>query len=122
MNTTILAITVIAVALGTIMFRTSRPEMPFDQIRTLVRENGALLLDVRSSAEFAAGHVSGAVNIAHSLIASSQSLLPTDKSSPIVVYCLSGHRAQVAQQSLKSLGYTTVINAGSYAVVKNKLK
>ena len=82
----------------------------------LVREEGAVLLDVRSPEEFAEGHVEGAINIPHDQIdakaAEIDALQGGEKSKPIVVYCRSGKRAGVAKQSLLDGGRTQVTNLG----------
>lgn len=86
--------------------------------RRLVREEGALLLDVRSQAEFDEGHVDGAVLIPHDelaeRIAEVAAAQGNDKSKPIVVYCRSGGRAGKAKQTLKDAGYETVTNLGGF--------
>ncbi|MCA9658490.1 MAG: rhodanese-like domain-containing protein [Myxococcales bacterium] len=82
----------------------------------LVRQEGAVLLDVRSADEFAEGHVDGAVNIPHDQIdaraAEIDELQGGDKSKPIVAYCVSGRRAGIAKQSLMDQGRTKVTNLG----------
>ena len=73
-----------------------------------------IVIDVRSEAEFATGHVSGAINVPYDRIASSiASLAGVDKSHPIVVYCRSGARSAVAASILAELGYTQVVNGGA---------
>ena len=67
-----------------------------------------LILDVRSSREYVAGHVPGAINIPHNQLAGRLSELGIDKSDELVVYCLSGKRAAVAEQVLAQAGYTSV--------------
>jgi phage shock protein E len=37
-----------------------------------------------------------------------------DRAREIVLYCRSGQRSGLAQESLKALGYTRVFNAGGY--------
>lgn len=82
----------------------------------LVRQEGAVLLDVRSAEEFAEGHVDGAVNIPHDQIdaraAELDALQGGDKGKPIVAYCVSGRRAGIAKQSLMEQGRTQVTNLG----------
>ena len=67
-----------------------------------------LILDVRSPREYAAGHVPGAINIPHNQLASRLGELGIDKSDELVVYCLSGQRAAMAEQVLAQAGYTSV--------------
>ena len=73
---------------------------------------GALLVDVRSNAEFASGHIEGAVNIPVSEL---ETRLPElgAKQGSIVLYCRSGARSARAKRFLESQGYTTVANLGA---------
>jgi rhodanese-related sulfurtransferase len=65
------------------------------------------LLDIRSAADFAKGHIQGAVNVPFALVAKPENLMlyPTDK--PILVICYTGHTASVATGILNTLGYDT---------------
>ena len=71
----------------------------FEEQRILGR---AHVLDVRSAAEFEAGHVEGALHVPHTRIAVNVDRLPTDK--PLLVYCNSGARAAAAVSMLQRLG------------------
>jgi phage shock protein E len=66
---------------------------------------GALLLDVRTPAEFGPHHIKGAKNIPVQSLASRLGELPP-KSTPIVVYCQSGMRSSSAASLLRKDGYT----------------
>lgn len=85
---------------------------------TQLAKPGTLLIDVRSADEFASGALPGAHNISHEQIAEQISRLAPDKSAPIVLYCRSGRRSGLAQDSLQALGYQQVINAGSIDSLK----
>lgn len=74
----------------------------------------SLLIDVRSSEEFSAGALPGAIRIGHDEIAAQIASIAPDKDSPLVLYCRSGRRSGLAKQSLENLGYRQVINAGAY--------
>ena len=74
-------------------------------------DNGALLVDVRSPAEFNAGHLAGAINIDHEEIISRTSELG-DKDRVIIVYCRSGRRSGLAKEWLIEKGFTNVTNVG----------
>jgi rhodanese-related sulfurtransferase len=77
-----------------------------------------VLIDVREPAEYATGHLPGAINLprgvlefqihAHPAMGSttSQALAATDR--PLVLYCLSGGRAALATDSLQQLGFSQV--------------
>lgn len=81
------------------------------QARELV-ENGALLLDVRTSAEFGGGHIPGAKNIS---VAELQNRISEvgDKDRTVVVYCRSGNRSARAKRMLEQAGFRDVKNLGA---------
>ncbi len=62
------------------------------------------VLDVRTPAEYAEGHVPGAVNVPHDQVASRLAEIPKDKD--VVLYCRSGRRAGLAADVLAAHGYT----------------
>lgn len=74
--------------------------------------DGALLLDVRSPEEYAAGHLRGAVNLPHDRIAESIGELAPDKTAPVILYCRSGRRAGTALDAMRAMGYEQVQNFG----------
>lgn len=71
---------------------------------------GGILLDVRTPAEFAGGHLDGALNIPVDALASRLGELPADKT--IVVYCRSGRRSAIAADLLTDAG-RKVIDIGT---------
>jgi phage shock protein E len=78
---------------------------------------GAHVLDVRSPAEYAAGHVEGAVNVPVDRLPEVTHDL-ADKAQPLVVYCRSGARSARARRLLESAGYTDVTDAGPMSRVE----
>jgi rhodanese-related sulfurtransferase len=74
-------------------------------------ERGALLVDVRSRAEFAELHLPGSVNIPVEELKKRMSELPK---RPLVVYCHTGVRAGFATAMLRKAGFE-VHNLGSLA-------
>lgn len=82
-----------------------------------------VVIDVRTAEEFAAGHVAGAVNIPFDQIGQRIHGLKTlRKDSPILLYCRSGRRSALAEQTLRQQGYTRVIDGGGLEEVKAELK
>jgi len=69
-----------------------------------------LVLDVRTQEEFSSGHVPGAVNIPHDVLASRLSDLDGQKDRAVVVYCRSGKRAGMASAVLLDAGYTNIFH------------
>ncbi|TFG89142.1 MAG: rhodanese-like domain-containing protein [Gemmatimonadales bacterium] len=82
-----------------------------EETRRLIA-GGALLLDVRTSREFATGHLPGATNIPlGDLERRMHSLGPKDR--PIIAYCQSGQRSGLAKRQLTANGFTAVRNLGA---------
>lgn len=79
-------------------------------------EDGALLLDVRTEAEYQERHLDGSLLIPHTELAKRiDEVLKAqggDKSKPIVVFCRRGGRAEVAKSVLLQGGFTEVSNLG----------
>ncbi len=75
----------------------------------LVRE-GALLLDVRTPAEFAAGHLEGALNIPVQTLKERAAEVP--KGRAVVVYCRSGARSANAARLLVAEGHAQLYDLG----------
>lgn len=78
-------------------------------------EQGALIVDVRTPAEYATGHIEGSINIPMDKISKSISKLK-DK-QPIITCCASGARSRAAEGILKSAGIEAVYNGGSWYTV-----
>lgn len=76
-------------------------------------QNGALVIDVRSSSEFASDHLPHAVNFPLPDIKTTVPLRVRDKNRVLLLHCQSGMRSSVAVEKLKSAGYTRVYNLGS---------
>ena len=73
-------------------------------------ESGAapVILDVRSRAEFATGHVPGARHVPFWRMSKLVRELPISRDSEVVVYCGHGPRALIAAQALRRRGFTRV--------------
>ncbi len=93
------------------------PEVNIDELIAA----GALILDVRSKAEYAGGHVKGSVNIPLDQINDGMKKLK-NKEQAIITCCASGMRSGVAKTMLKSNGFTTVHNGGSWTSLKKYSK
>ena len=83
--------------------------------------DNAVLLDVRQPGEFNAGHIDGAVLVPHDTIADKIASVVPDKETPVYVYCRSGRRSAMAVRSMRSLGYTNLIDLGGMAEARDRL-
>ncbi|MCF8210763.1 MAG: rhodanese-like domain-containing protein [Rhodoferax sp.] len=77
-----------------------------------LKKSGALLIDVRSPAEFASGNAPETINIPLSDLGSRLSEIP--KTAPVVLCCASGTRSGMAKRLLKKNGYQDVYNVGAW--------
>jgi len=78
-------------------------------------QTGALLVDVRTPLEFAAGHTPGSINIPLNRI--HQKLDEFKSHQQIIVFCQSGNRSGQAKTILNQAGITSVINGGSWTQI-----
>ncbi len=83
-------------------------------IRELVNEKGATVIDVRSSWEFADGHVDGAINIPLEEVPNRVAEI-TEMHGPYLLYCRSGNRSGMACSILQQSGVAEVYNGGGLA-------
>ena len=77
-----------------------------------LKAKGALVVDVRTSGEFATGCAPGSLNIPLDQLEHRLGELPKDQ--PIVVCCATGARSGFAKQYLERCGYREVHNAGPW--------
>ncbi len=72
--------------------------------------NSLFILDVRTGEEYSVGHINNSYLLPYTEIMSRQDELPENKSQPILVYCRSGRRSEIASATLIGLNYTTIFN------------
>ena len=94
-----------------------------------VMSNGAaqlttapIIIDTRSPDEYAGGHLDGALSMPYDTIGGMIEAKVPDKNTPIVLYCRSGHRAEIAQKTLSTMNYTKVENLGGMQTAADRLK
>ncbi len=73
-------------------------------------DDSAVLIDIREAAEFASGHLPGAINIPRGVLEFQIDAQPrvAGRAQPILIYCRSGGRAALAADSLQKLGFSDV--------------
>jgi phage shock protein E len=74
------------------------------------RESGAapVVIDVRTAAEYAAGHIPGAVNIPFDQVA--QRIAEVEAPHGVALYCMVGPRARRGESALLAAGYESVFH------------
>ena len=85
---------------------------PCSEVKRILAEENGQFIDVRTPEEFAMSQLPGAVNIPlHMLEARAGEI---DKDRPVVLFCRSGSRANMAMHMLRAMGYKEVYNMGSF--------
>jgi phage shock protein E len=107
-------IVVIVVALATPVSRGAEPAplpriTPAELQARMGKDDGLVILDVRTPAEFAAGHVPGARNVPHDAVASRLPELTALRDRPVVLYCRSGRRSALAAEQLRAAGFSRLL-------------
>lgn len=78
-------------------------------------QQGAVVVDVRSNAEFQSGHLRDALHIPLNELEPLIARRVNDKTRVLLIHCQSGLRSKTARRKLIRLGYTRAFNLGSYA-------
>jgi len=90
-------------------------------VKEYQRTSGAVLLDVRTPAEYRSGHIPGSKNVSLQTIDRIGSVAE-NKDTALYVYCQSGARSRQAAGMLKQMGYTNVNNIGGIAAYTGKVE
>ena len=93
------------------------PEVSTEEVRRILADSSAILLDSRKRSEYVAGHIAGAKNAAPepgsppaAFVAAVERLVGGDKAKPLVLYC-NGQHCQASRQlseQLVNAGFTNV--------------
>src|SRR5262245_24098825 len=86
-------------------FRVSHEVSAFDAVQ-LINRRDALVLDVRASGEYAAGHIADAKHIQETQVADRIKELDKFRARPIIVTCATGSRAPGVSGALRKKGFT----------------
>jgi rhodanese-related sulfurtransferase len=92
-----------------------------EQLAELLESGEAEVIDVRTDAERAAGHIAGTRHVPFERLFAEAGDL--DRARPIVFYCRSGERSAAAAQALTASGWTvaTSLEGGLVAWVEHGL-
>jgi rhodanese-related sulfurtransferase len=85
---------------------------PTEASQMLADDPRAILLDVRTEAEFKSGHIPGALLIPVEELSGRLGELPEDRTTPIIVYCRTGRRSSLAVDILAEAGYRLLYDLG----------
>ena len=85
---------------------------PSEAVRLM--NGGAILIDVRGSEAFAAGHIANARSVPGATIADGAQALERFKEKTVIAYCDSGHTSAIAvRTSPKSIWRRTICSKGA---------
>ena len=74
-----------------------------------------VIIDVRTPAEYAAGHIAGAQNIDVEAADFASKIASLDKEAPYLLYCRSGRRSAIAAEEMAKAGFTDIVDGGGMA-------
>lgn len=81
----------------------------------------AVLIDVRTPAEYATGAIEGSINLPLDRFAQEIERCVPDRATPVLVFCAAGGRSAQACAYMQSLGYSQVANGGGAGMVAARL-
>lgn len=94
---------------NTALRRTRRPndlQVPMTTLASLIDGGGTpQVLSVRGGADYAKGHIPGAINVGWKDVALDANAAKLDPTRPVYVYCYTGHTGSLAAAALRLLGY-----------------
>ena len=80
------------------------------QAAKIVGSSDAVIIDVRTQAEWDAGHIPGAIHIPVAQLNSRLAELEQYKDSPVIMQCRSGKRSAQGAVALNAAGFTKLYN------------
>lgn len=80
--------------------------VPLDEFIKQTKDNDRVLLDIRNSAEFEAGHIENAQHVFVGYLADNLDKISRDK--PTTLFCQAGDRATIGYSFLLSQGFTNI--------------
>ncbi|MBK9329202.1 MAG: rhodanese-like domain-containing protein [Sphingobacteriales bacterium] len=83
-------------------------------------KKGAVIIDVRTKAEYQNGHIKGSLNIPLNNLSNHYSRLKKDL--PVITCCASGNRSGQAKRILSANGFKEVYNGGGWMSLQSKIK
>jgi phage shock protein E len=72
-----------------------------------------VVIDVRTAAEYAAGHIAGSQNIDVEAADFFSRIANLDATAPVLVYCRSGRRSAIAAEQMAAAGFSDIVDAGA---------
>ena len=102
------ALIVVGAALVFTSLRGNKNKILPSDATTLINREDAVVVDVRSAAEFTKGHIINAISIPSNGFKDQLNLLEKHRDKPIIVYCSSGAQSSQACSTLTKEGFEKV--------------
>ncbi len=93
------------------------PIVAVEEVKKALLQPGAVLLDVRTPEEYAAGHLPGAQNLNFRAADFSTLVAQLDPKVSYIIYCASGNRSSKTILLMQDKGFEQLINAGAYTTL-----
>jgi phage shock protein E len=119
-NNTLFILTGIGIILGILLIK--RIGLASKARALELIDHGAIIIDVRSEREYLSGHLPGTVNMPLDRIPDEIKSVAPDQTTPVLLYCLSGTRSDMARKLLRQMGYSQAYNLGSFTRARRILK
>lgn len=81
----------------------------YNQIDEVIKKGG-FVVDARTRLEYDLHHIEGAINIPQIEMRNRMNEFPSNKDTPVYLYCNIGHTGYLAVQILRGYGYTNIYN------------
>ena len=91
-------------------FRGAGNSVSITEATLLLNREDAVVVDVRETREWSAGHIPEALHIALAQVEKRLSELEKFKTRPLIICCASGNRSSSACRTLKHAGFERVFN------------
>jgi len=101
--------------------RASIKQIGAEEARDLMKNSGAVVVDVRESDEWQQGHIPEAIFIPRGFLELRVEEKVPDHKAPVIVQCASGTRSLLASRTLREMGYENLYNLnGGFNAWKDK--
>ena len=110
MNKLIVVFSVVFMLFSSCVIGQNKNDIQIDEFKKKIGTENYILVDVRTSEEYADGHLEGALNIDYFSTTFSDDISELGLETPILVYCRSGNRSGKSMKIMYDMGFKEVKN------------
>jgi phage shock protein E len=111
----LILVTLAAIAIAGCSGSSTTAVQKVDAAKAVGMLDSRVVVDVRTPAEYAAGHIAGAQNIDVEAADFGSKISTLDKEASYLVYCRSGRRSAIAAEEMVKAGFTDIADGGALA-------